>query len=700
MALSSIQEILDRSLFSAISRVCIENGYSPDRGDYDFNTEQGQIEFSNALDLCQTNKGFSIEVISHSNSQYKGNKDIARIVIDPYGFIPGETGLDSSINHVKNEDGSFSRCNMPNQSSEYEVNVHVVGKTAEQIRVLNSIIAVALQRKGYIPKFPETSIQKSGNFFYENTGSFDSSDRSEGVIEKIYRFLFKEIYEIDPIIDEESSIAALASIELETKVCQLIFNDLDIIDPTQCAAVQIFDHLGNKLADVPSGGDYTISNPNSEIGTFQIREINGDVYDEVLQGPGAFWTNESVVLRDYLGNIIKDDFDISEIYNLPATRIEDEESILIAEAAPGELVIIPSVGIFRPKGAGKLITLKPGEQYTLSGVIVNDYLGNPLFLLEDGEQVNLTSSKIYEDLDGQGTQGDLIAELSPGESFIVPPSGPTQSGIEYSIITPTPNQQYRIGDPYWHLLNGTYDRSKNECPQTYPEIDFSATQNDVRPGSPATGTIGTDNIAPTMLKENNAFGNKYLWTDDQGNPSNAPVGSNIWAHTDWVNHDWALSGSTPGYVINHLYGLGVQVIHALGPNNESGLDSSGGMNWESWVDHAHNTYGNGPYTAGNSGWRLGSLEEYVALGFGRYAVAGTYLDSIHWVGRMFLGNFTGSTSTRFSLITGNTLDSFTTAFISLTDSNNTTMGGILAKAVSSGFASRIASFHPIRNHRL
>ena len=695
MALSTIQQVLDRSIFHAILRVGIEYGYMVDRYAHDLTTNAGQASYKAALDAVAADKGFAIEIISHSNSQYKGNKKVARIVIDPYGFIPGEVGLDSSISYVPDGEGGFDTCVLPNQSSEYEVNVHLVGANANQMRTMNALLAKAMQRKGYIPRYPTTTIQPNGNLFYENTGGFDASDRSEGVIEKIYRFLFPEVYEVDPLISD-AGIAAIADIELEIEVCEIAFGDVNVVAPNECAPVEIFDHLGNKVMDVPSGGEYHIPNPNEDLGDFTIYEADGITpYTTVTQGVGASWSNVPVTLRDHNSNLIKDDFDIGETYDLLPVTLYDHLSNPISTHAPGDDINLAPV-IVRDVDLSTLAELAPGAVFTLSGGIVRNPDSSVVATLGDGEAYDIPNVNIYEDLDGMGTQGPLLAQGQPGENILIGPLGSTPSGIIYQDIYPSCNQQYRVGDPYWHVLNGTYDTINNLTPESIAALDRTAIQDDIRPGSPASGTLGTDGLYPTMLKNNNAFGNKYRFTDDQGNPSNVTVGSNIWAHVDFYNHNFITAGSTRGYVIDHLYNIGFMSHHALGPSGERGMGTSGGLNWEGWIDHAHLTYAIGGYTAGNSGWRLGAVEEYYTMFFGRHGMA--LSSTAHWALNLCKGNYNGSDSTRYSIITGTTYPNTITDFQVMYDSGNRTVATTLAKVTSTSFAHRICSFHPIRKH--
>ena len=136
------------------------------------------------------------------------------------------------------------------------------------------------------------------------------------------------------------------------------------------------------------------------------------------------------------------------------------------------------------------------------------------------------------------------------------PTASVPSGICYQPTHPSFNESFVANDSWDSFLDGDYDRTPPTYPEFFAMLKYNATQADVRL-TPATGTSATDNVAPTMLSENNAFGTKFRYTDDAGNPSDASVGSNLWAHVDWNNHSW--TGATSYYVIDHLTGWGYTV---------------------------------------------------------------------------------------------------------------------------------------------
>ena len=161
---------------------------------------------------------------------------------------------------------------------------------------------------------------------------------------------------------------------------------------------------------------------------------------------------------------------------------------------------------------------------------------------------------------------------------ITTPTVPVASGICYQNTHPVFATSFVSDDSYDSFLDGDYDRTPPNYPEAFAQLDHDAEQSAVR-ATPASGTSATDKVGVTMLKQNNAFGNKFRFTDDQGNESDASVGSNLWAHVDWQNHSF--TGATADYVIDHLTGWGYTVQYA---NDGGNVNMNAGSNtWAQWI---------------------------------------------------------------------------------------------------------------------
>jgi len=271
-------------------------------------------------------------------------------------------------------------------------------------------------------------------------------------------------------------------------------------------------------------------------------------------------------------------------------------------------------------------------------------------------------------------------------------SGGSPSGILYRQIIPSmPDvaRSIRADDIQGLFLSGYYDRAQNLTPLSVAEIDYTAQQSAVRI-TPATGTLSTDPVSPTILKDNNAFGNKLRFTDSLGNPSDATVGTNIWAHVDWLNHSF--TGAIADYVIDHLTGDGYYIRY-LNDGGKYTIDVAGGTgnSWEDWLDY---------------------ISGFSYSGFSDWVVIDASTDRPHyskcnptttWANNFFIsarapGEIVGQTDNRLSMLTGENAGATLVLFTGINDSSNNDMLVDFPKAGLGGFVGGIVNAFCMRKH--
>ncbi len=259
------------------------------------------------------------------------------------------------------------------------------------------------------------------------------------------------------------------------------------------------------------------------------------------------------------------------------------------------------------------------------------------------------------------------------------PTAAVPSGICYQNSSPAFNESFVTGDSWDNFTSGNYNRTPPTYPEAFAILKYNATQADVR-STPATGTSGTDAVSPTILESNNAFGNKFRYTDDAGNESDASVGSNLWAHVDWNNHSW--TGATSYYVIDHLTGFGFTVKY----EDDSGKVnlSTSGNNWADWMAYIDGTH------YGYTGWMP------LDLGDVNNAHGARVQPNMVWADEFFEFDSSVSGSARGGFITGESYAS--TIFYHLYDSGNPDMVLDLTKAKDNGFQSRLTNCFMKRKH--
>lgn len=213
--LSDIEERVERSIFEAIRQELVDKGLVPDITTY--NTATDMLVFEADLKaLALTNTfGFVCEVFNVSGYQANGTKKVPRLVIDSQMFLPSELGGDSTRFYIPSNSG-FDATIRPPRAADYFFNIHIVANTTKQLRVLQSLLAIALPRRGYIKFYTEPSLTPAGNLFLENLSFIDHPQTEEGIMEKIYRYVIKDVWET-PDITLPDPVAAINEIAANIK---------------------------------------------------------------------------------------------------------------------------------------------------------------------------------------------------------------------------------------------------------------------------------------------------------------------------------------------------------------------------------------------------------------------------------------------------------------------------------------------------
>ena len=216
--------------------------------------------------------------------------------------------------------------------------------------------------------------------------------------------------------------------------------------------------------------------------------------------------------------------------------------------------------------------------------------------------------------DGDGT----IHEIQPGSTYQciqnAPPTSqipnPSASGIVYQrpTIGIVSRNVYAEGDERWLFENGY-------LPHPAPPV------NPARVATAAIDNTYDPNFFPFALLQNeNAFGNKYRWTNTagkQGSRSTLSYSEPQFHYTD----DW--DGAIHGYVIDHLTGL-AWTAYAVNPPNGNRSTSTlvhqnviyprDNYDWQSFANYAHGLNGEEQFERGGfRDWRLPTIHELATL---------------------------------------------------------------------------------------
>jgi len=264
--LSSTQERIERSIFERIRIELIDKGYLPDIDAAPYNTGDaaGQNAWDAQMTVIATAKKFAIELIGAGSYDKSDEKKVPRIVVQAGEFIEGELGGDQQRSFQLNDaQSAFDVIRRPAAFSDYYTNVHVIANTTEQLRIVQAVLSLAMQTKGYLPLYDidPRVIQPSGNFFYRKTGAGSLPQPDEGVIEKVYSYVITDVLEQD-CPTESDGAPLISQIDFDQGTTVTAFTDPF---PECPPATMTFNTI--LYGDLPAGVTTNII----------IKDTNGDV---------------------------------------------------------------------------------------------------------------------------------------------------------------------------------------------------------------------------------------------------------------------------------------------------------------------------------------------------------------------------------------------------------------------------------------
>lgn len=177
------QEIIERSIYSALLGVAVKLGYSVNPEDFLPINAENSKKFKEAISKL---KKF-VQVFGTGNNQSKDKKETPRIVVNARGFYPGSIGLPREL--ITKEEGiGFTATEYPYETIDQYIDIHLVAGTQEDLRLLYQIMFYAIPQRGYIKPYTEDSFLFTGNIFIELVNFFDIPNLDMGLLEKIYQF--------------------------------------------------------------------------------------------------------------------------------------------------------------------------------------------------------------------------------------------------------------------------------------------------------------------------------------------------------------------------------------------------------------------------------------------------------------------------------------------------------------------------------
>lgn len=186
MALSTINEVVDRSIEEVIYQTTLTEGYTPNRDTYQ-NDVPG---YNSAIDAIIAANGFAVDVFGHSSSDNKDQLKSPRIIYTNIAFQPGFLGGGNELLYEDNG-SDFTASRRGPRTGQLRFSITLVSESAAQDRILHAILARSLKNQSYIPFYNDSTKSFLVTYLYNR---YDP-DEKEGLIRKVYLYEAHDLWE-------------------------------------------------------------------------------------------------------------------------------------------------------------------------------------------------------------------------------------------------------------------------------------------------------------------------------------------------------------------------------------------------------------------------------------------------------------------------------------------------------------------------
>lgn len=203
----SSEEIIERSIYMNLLAVALKAGVTLDPDEYlnDNGLPTTETETRYLSDKKKLKK--FVYIFGIGNNQERGAKEVPRITLDLQGYYPGSMGMERYQLDDTDKNNPFI-IDTGYTTKDIVIDVHLVSKTQQDMRLLHSIMYKALPSRGYIKpykgnkeEFMNSSFHRSENIYIEVGNYYDHVDTDHGLLEHVYQYKISDGVVSDEILD-------------------------------------------------------------------------------------------------------------------------------------------------------------------------------------------------------------------------------------------------------------------------------------------------------------------------------------------------------------------------------------------------------------------------------------------------------------------------------------------------------------------
>jgi hypothetical protein len=182
------------------------------------------------VDIEQNHPPF-IFVFGAGNALSRDDKQTPRIIVEPHGFYPGVLGLPPE-NIIKKPTGiGYTAYESTHEAINQYIDIHLVAKTREQMRLLHLIMYWSLPNMGYIKVYTQPELQSTNNIFLELVNYGDRDTNAIGLMENVYSFKVSDVFFEEPSYKQIPDIPAIEDINVDIIPKDSSINNIHITKP-------------------------------------------------------------------------------------------------------------------------------------------------------------------------------------------------------------------------------------------------------------------------------------------------------------------------------------------------------------------------------------------------------------------------------------------------------------------------------------
>lgn len=207
------EEIVERTFYVSLLSTAIKMGYTINPDDYLPASLENEKRYHDDISKIP----LFVNIFGVGNNHARGAKVAPRITVNLNAYYPGTIGMEKF--GLEAEQGNqFNVVEYPFETKDISIDIHLVAKNMQELRILHNIMYRALPARGYIRPYLNNyyewinqKVLPSGNLFIEIANWFDYDDKEHGLLEKVYNYTC-----VDGVLneykDEEITIAPINDI--------------------------------------------------------------------------------------------------------------------------------------------------------------------------------------------------------------------------------------------------------------------------------------------------------------------------------------------------------------------------------------------------------------------------------------------------------------------------------------------------------